>query len=82
MAFPTVLDPSSTHVCGRAKARMPDSLVELTWRLPLIGFSVFCVVGTGKRFLKHLIPIVFSHKEADFLYPLPFLMLTYEIKTL
>ncbi|WP_303002696.1 hypothetical protein, partial [uncultured Dialister sp.] len=23
----------------------PDSLVELTWILPLIGFSVFCVAG-------------------------------------
>jgi hypothetical protein len=44
MAFPTVHVPSSTYVCRKAKARTPDSLVELTWRLPLMGFSVFCVV--------------------------------------
>ncbi|WP_297001962.1 hypothetical protein, partial [uncultured Dialister sp.] len=31
----------STHANGRAKAQTPDSLVELTWILPLIGFSVF-----------------------------------------
>lgn len=35
--------PSSTHASGRANARTPDSLVVFIWRLPLIGFSVFCV---------------------------------------
>ena len=30
---------------GEAKVRTPYLLVELTWILPLIGFSVFCVVG-------------------------------------
>jgi hypothetical protein len=32
--------------------------------------------------LKHLIPIAFPHKEADFLYPLPFFVIIYEIKTM
>ena len=52
MAFPTVLDPSSTHACGRAKARTPDSLVELT--TPLTGFSVFLRGAPLKGALFHI----------------------------
>ena len=66
MAFPTVHDPSSTHVCGRAKARTPDSLVELTWRLLLIGFSVFCVVIGVKLNNRIMLKIKFRFTTSHF----------------